>query len=245
MLDIGLLATGAAIWAVLVAAARWSPTTRSERGELVDRLALPMAAGLLAGRLVAAVLDDPTSLRSWRAVLVIRGGVEFWPGVLVTLGLLAAGIRRRRGPLAFDLAELAPFLLWAYATYEATCLVRDGCYGPASAVGLTPDGLRTTMIPLGVLAGAAIALLAVAVRRLWEWPPLSRLLLAVGGVAAVRSVTSFWLPRLGEELTRQHLESLGVLVVAALAAASLSVARVRHNRRTSCPGVAPPTGATS
>lgn len=238
MLDFGLLATGAAIWLVLAAAARWAPTSVIDRGELLDRLALPAVAGLLAGRLVAAVLDDPASLRSVRAFLVIRGGVEFWPGVLVTVGVLAAGIRRRRRGIAFDLAELAPFLLWGYATYEATCLVRDGCYGPASAIGLTPDGLRTTTFPVGLVAAAAIAILAIAVRQLWGWPPLSRIALAVGGVAAVRSVASIWLPRLGDELTRQHVESLGVLAVVSLAAAYLRMVHVRRRRR-SFEGVSP------
>ena len=238
MLDFGLLATGVAIWLVLAAAARWAPSSVVERGELLDRLALPAVAGLLAGRLVAALLDDPASVRSVRAFLVIRGGVEFWPGVLVAVGLLAGSIRRRKRDIAFDLADLAPFLLWGYAAYEGTCLVRDGCYGPASAIGLVPDGLSTTMFPIGLAAAAGVAAVGLVVRQLWAWKPLSRIALAVGGVAAVRSVASIWLPRLGDDLTRQHLESLAVLAAAVLAGAYLRVVHARHRRR-SLEGVTP------
>lgn len=238
MLDLGLLATGAAVWLVLTAASRWAPSSVVERGDLLDRLAYPVIAGLLAGRMVAAVLDDPASLRSVRAFLVLRGGVEFWPGVLVTVALLAAGIRRRKRSIVFDLADLAPFALWGYAAYEATCLVRDGCYGPASTFGLTPDGLSTTMFPVGLVAAAMIAVVGLTLRQLWAWRPESRIALAVGGVAAVRSVASIWLPRLGEGLTRQHLESLGVLAAALLAGAWIRMARVRHRRR-SLAGIAP------
>lgn len=231
MLDVGLLVTGAAIWLALVAASRWAPSAAIERGELLDRLAVPAVAGILAGRFVAAFLDDPASLRSLRAFLVIRGGVEFWPGVVVAAGLLAIGIRRRKRDISFDLAEFAPFLLWGYAAYEAACVVRDGCYGPASPIGFTPDGLRTTMFPVGLVVAAAAAVLGLIVRQLWSWKPTSRILLAIGGVAAVRSVASIWLPRLGDDLTRQHTESLGVLLAAALVGVYLRIAHARHWRR--------------
>src|SRR3546814_6179302 len=56
-----------------------------------------------------------------------------------TLPISVVRRRRRRGHEA--LPELAPFALWGYALYEATCGLRDGCYGPVSSLGLTPDGL--------------------------------------------------------------------------------------------------------
>ena len=223
MLDAGLLATGLVLWLVIGAATRWAPVTGWSRRDVVDRLYLPVLVGILVGRAWAAVLDDPASMRSFRAFLVVRGGVEFWPGVAVVAGLLVLGARRRDESAMRVLADLAPFLLWGYAVYEAGCLIRDGCYGPASPIGLIPPGLRTTMLPLGPLVAAVIVGLGLGLRRLDGWPPAKRILLAVGGVALTRSVASVWLPRLGDDLTRQHRESL-VAVLGVLLAGHLTAA---------------------
>lgn len=211
MLDVGLLATGLAMWLVVNAAARWAPVAAWGRGDVMDRLYLPVVVGILAGRAVAVTLDDPASLRSFRAFLVVRGGVEFWPGVAAVGGLIVLGARRRHEPAVRVLEDLAPFLLWGYAVYEAGCLVRDGCYGPASPIGLTPPGLRTTMFPVGLVVAVACVGLGLGLRRLDEEPAARRLLLAIGGLALVRSVASIWLPHLGDRLTRQHTQSLAVL----------------------------------
>src|SRR3546814_7909727 len=80
-------------------------------------------------------LDDPESLGSIRALLVVRSGVEFWAGLAVFFVLLRRSVvrqHRRRGHEA--LAELAPFALWGYALYEATCGLRDGCLIGSAAV---------------------------------------------------------------------------------------------------------------
>lgn len=232
MLDFGLLATGVAVWVVLLAAARWSPAGSDGEAHVVDRLMAPALAGLLGGRIVAAALDDPASLRSVRALLVLRGGLEFWPGVAVAAAALVLSVRRRgRADVWFALAELAPFALWGYATYEAACLLRDGCYGPASAVGLIPAGLRTRMFPVGLVVAAAVTGLGLAVRQLWALQPRTKLLMAVGGVAAVRAVAAVWLPRLGAGLTRQHRESIAIAAATAVVGLSWWVAawwRRRH-----------------
>ena len=212
MLDFGLLTSAITIIAVVAVAARWAPTPALDPRGVADRLDAPVIAGILVGRLVAAALDDPTSLRSIRALLVIRGGVEFWPGVAVAVALLAWGVRRRReGPVGLTLAELAPFLLWGYATWEATCLLRDGCYGPSSSIGLVPDGLTTRQFPIGLVVAAAVAALGAALRQLWGWAPWAKVAAAVAGVAAARSIASIWLPRLADALTRQHIQPLAVL----------------------------------
>jgi hypothetical protein len=247
MLDTGLLLTGALVWLVVSVAARWAPASVLDRAEILDRLVVPAIVGLLAGRLVAVVLDYPASLGSLRAILVIRGGVEFWPGVAVALVTLGWTLRRQRLDVRLALADLAPFLLWGYATYEAACVVRGDCYGPVSAVGLVPDGLRTRMFPVGVVVGLVVFGLGVALRHLWTWPPTAKILAAVGGVAATRSVASIWLPRLGDEPTRQHLESVAVaLLVAAVAVIAIVVARVRrrsaHAAETTAPATPRPPG---
>jgi len=232
MLDIGLLLTGVLLWLTLAAAARWAPVSILDRTEVVDRLIAPSVLGLVTGRLVAVVLDDPASLRSLRSLLVIRSGVEFWPGVIVAVAALAWTLKRQRADVALAMAELAPFLLWGYATYEAACVVRDGCYGPVSAVGLVPDGLGTRMLPVGLVVALSLFALGLAIRHLWAWSPPAKVLLALGGVAAARSLASIWLPRLGDGLTRQHVESVVVLAAtAAIAAIALVRARIRARRQ--------------
>lgn len=226
MLDTGLLLTLGLLYVVVAIAARRAPVSTMGHREILDRLLGPLLAGLVTARLVAVVLDDPTSLRSLRALLVIRGGVEFWPGVAVAMVTLGWGLHRHGRQVPRGLAELAPFALWGYATYEATCLVREGCYGPASLVGLTPDGLRTRMFPVGLAVGLIVALLGMWARRS-VWSPTARVLLAVGGVAAARSVASFWLPRIGGGLTRPHVESVVVL----LGVLAVAVARQPRGRR--------------
>src|SRR3546814_14053943 len=143
MLDLGLLGTMVVLWAGLAAAARWLPITSYERADVLDQLYAPALAGLVAGRLTAVLLDDPESLGSIRALLVVRSGVEFWAGVAVFLALLRRSVvrpHRRRGHEA--LAELAPLALWGYALYAAPCGLRAGCYGPVTPPALPPHGLR-------------------------------------------------------------------------------------------------------
>src|SRR3546814_10460697 len=166
------------------AAPRWWPITAYERADVLDQLSGPALAGLVVGRLTAVLLDAPESLGSIRALLVVRSGVEFWAGVAVFRALLRRSVvrrHRRRGHEA--LAELAPFALWGYALYEATCGLRDGCYGPVSSLGLTPDGLADRHFPLGMAVGVDVAALALGVRHLRAAPAGDRLLLAIGGLA--------------------------------------------------------------
>lgn len=225
MLDTGLLLTGVLLWLVLTVAARRAPVPGMTHSEVLDRLMGPALAGLVIGRLVAVVLDDPASLRSLRALLVIRGGVEFLPGVAVAMGVLGWELRRHGRGVWRGFADLAPFALWGYATYEATCVVRDGCYGPASPVGLMPDGLRTRMFPVGLAVGLIVALIGLWVRSS-TWSATAKLLLAVGGVTAVRALAAIWLPRIGGGLTRPHVESVAVLL------GVLAIAMITYRKQT-------------
>ena len=215
MLDLGLIITGGMIWAGLSAAARWAPVAHHPRAEIMESLYWPLLAGLLASRVSAVALDDPASLTSIRALLVVRGGVEFWAGVAVFAAVLFNSTRRRhRQDWGTAVAELAPFAMWVYAAYEASCIYRDGCYGPSSSVGLVPHGLDDRQVPVGLLVGVAVVGLGILVRHLRGASPAQRLLLGLAGVAVTRSVASVWLPRLGDGPTRQHLESIAVAVAA-------------------------------
>lgn len=230
MVDSGLIGSILVVLGCLYAAARWAPIGAMHPNEAVDRLYLPAFAAVSAGRLAAAALDDPTSLRSLRSLLILRGGVEFWPGLIVGTAALILGLRRAGRPVLVDLVELTPFALWGYGAWEATCLLRDGCFGPRTPIGPTPPGLTHPQLPVGVLMGAAVVGLGLYVRHAWAIGPTRRLLAALAGLAALRSVSSIWLPHLGDSLTRQHWQSVVVAIVAGgwLGLATMRAASARH-----------------
>ena len=217
MIDFGLLMSVIVALAAPTLAARIWPLRTFEPGtNVLDAMVLPAATGLVTGRLVTLALDDPRSIGRIADMLVIRSGVEFWPAVLAA-ALVAAwsGRRERIEPLA-RLVDLAPLALVGYGAYEAACLVRDGCYGPVSPVGLRPDGMSTTMLPIGLLMAAGVVASAAAVRHLrLVWSCGAIVAAAVALLAIVRGLGSIWLPRVGDILTRQHRTSLVVAIVAA------------------------------
>lgn len=212
MIDFGLLVTFIVVVAAPAIFARLLPPTTFPRSQLLDIALGSLLIGLAVGRTVALTLDDRTALTQIRDILLIRSGVEFWPSV--GAGIAALGWRARRANVQFyrRLADLAPYALVAYAAYEASCLARDGCYGPLSSVGFKPRGLTVTMLPLGLVAAAALLIVAVVVRQWSSLSTTTSILSALVSIAAVRSIASFWLPKIGDSLTRQHLESISVLI---------------------------------
>ncbi|MEO6713486.1 MAG: prolipoprotein diacylglyceryl transferase family protein [Mycobacteriales bacterium] len=232
MLDQGLLLSIATVVGVAWLAARWVPPLVPSvaqggawsPGDTIDVLLGAAMAGVLAGRVAAVLLDDPESLRSLSAFLIIRGGVEMWPGAVVAALVAGVSLHRRSAPVLGGFAALSPVVLVAYAGFEATCLVREGCYGPSSALGLRPDGLATTMVPSGVIVAIVLVLVAAHIARHPSQPDLMRVALAVTAVAASRSISSIWLPRIGDHPTRQHL---GSIMVAVLGSVALLLSRAR------------------
>jgi len=177
----------------------------------------PLVAGLAAARLTAVVLDDPATLLRPFDLLLIRGGMEFWAGVAGASAAIWLAARNRPFTPLDRAADIAPFALFAYAIYEAACLLRDGCFGPASPLGLRPGGLGQTQVPVGVLVGMAAAALGALS---WRWsrrrPPIDVALLAVTGLAGIRSFAGFFLPKVTSGLTRPHMESLLVFGIGLL-----------------------------
>lgn len=222
MIDFGLVVSLiAAIGVPALLATSW--TYGDGSSSFLDDVTGPLFAGLAAGRLVTLALDDPSSIGSLSDMLVVRSGVEFWPGFVAAAGLVAWQARRaRRSPMQ-RLAALAPLALVGYAAYEATCVFRDGCLGPLAPVGLRPPGLQATMLPVGWLMAAATLAGAVLVhRRQDRTRPVMSIATAVLVAAAVRSLGSVWLPHVGGGMTRQHWTSLSVLLVATLATVLLA-----------------------
>jgi hypothetical protein len=233
VIDVGLLLTMIVAMALPALVARWWPlATFGEPVGFVDAAIVPALIGLGVGRVVAVAIDAPSSLGSLSDLLIIRSGVEFWPGVAAAM-LAAAWSAHRSGRAPHDrLADLAPFALIGYAGYEVTCLVRDGCYGPASSVGLRPPGTSTSMLPIGVVVAIAVVAGAIVLQR--QLRRRASWIVVTGGlsvVAGVRSLSAIWLPRIGDGPTRQHWSSIVVFAVAAVLFAAASVGLRSEGRR--------------
>lgn len=225
MIDVGLLASIAIVLTVPTIFFEPWPSHAVNSGVL-DISIGALFIGLAVGRVVALAIDDPSSLMSLSDVMIIRSGVEFWPGVAAALVWLAFQARRNNVPVAVRLAALVPAGLVAWACYEATCLIRDGCPGPASSLGIRPDGLATRMFPIGIAVAVAAVGSAVALDRWHRGGLASRqvVVLALLAVAGIRAMSSIWLPHIGEGLTRQHRESI---VIFAAAVGLLIALRIR------------------
>lgn len=215
MNDYGLLFSMLVAFAIPgLAARRWPLHTFEHTTGFLDAALMPAMAGLAVGRVAAITLDDPRSVGRFADMLVIRSGVEFWPGAIAALGVAAWSARRAGTAPMARLVDIAPLAMIGYAGYEATCLFRDGCYGPHSGFGLRPDGLQARMLPVGLLIAVIIAAGAVAVKQMEQRGSLPMVVVAAGiaMVSTVRAVGSFWLPKVGDGLTRQHISSIIVSV---------------------------------
>jgi len=113
---------------------QWRPlTSYDEPVGFLDVAIGPAFAGLAVGRLVTLALDDPTSIGSISDMIIIRSGVEFWPGVAAASAVLVWTAHKDWLPLLTRVADIAPLAMIGYAGFEAACIFRDGCFGPATA----------------------------------------------------------------------------------------------------------------
>lgn len=229
MIDYGLLMSIILALAAPSAMMRYrQPNSYETPVSAMDVMAAPGFLGVVVGRLVTLSIDDPRAIGKLSDMLVVRSGVEFWPAVA---GVVAwTGYRDHVSPMA-RVAALTPYGLVGYGAYEAACIFRDGCFGPASPVGLKPDGASVTMLPIGLLMGlAAVGAAGLVVRQGQKaWPPGAIVASAVPLAAMIRSVGSIWLPRVGGELTRQHRTSIAITALAGLATAA-ELVRSRRQR---------------
>ncbi len=89
MIDYGLLVGLIVAFAVpAILARRWRLATFDPPVGFVDAALGPATLSLTVGRLSALALDDPRSFTKVADLLVIRSGVEFWPGVAAAGRLL-------------------------------------------------------------------------------------------------------------------------------------------------------------
>ena len=223
MMDRGLFLSVVAVVATVYVTARLARPHTLAPTQVFDVLMGPTMVAALVGRLTAMALTDWRSFTGGARHL----GVPGWPRVLAgprrrTL-VLWRGARRDNADPLLRLVDLLPYVLWAMAAFDVTCLLREGCFGPASPIGLVPTGLQGRVLPVGILVAAITALVGTAIRRRWPAQPLTTALLALLYVAGKRSVASIWLPRFGDDLTRQHLQSIAVTAAAVIVIAVVTV----------------------
>jgi hypothetical protein len=230
MIDIGLLATIAIMLTVPGVFVRPWPADAA-RGGVMDISFGALLVGLVVGRLSAVAIDDPGALTSVSDLLIIRSGVEFWPGAFAGIAWLAFAARREGVSPTARLAALVPAALIGWACFEATCLLRGGCPGPIAPIGLHPDGLVARMFPVGLAVALAALAAAIMIDRLHRrgLRDLEVVAAGVAVVALIRSIASIWLPRVGHGMTRQHRESIAVYAFSfGVAAAAHVHARIRR-----------------
>jgi hypothetical protein len=237
VIDYGLLMSMIVGFGVPTLLINWWPlSTYDEPVGFLDVSLGPAFAGLAVGRLTALALDDPSSIGSISDMMIIRSGVEFWPGVAAAVALLVWSASRAGVPILDRMADLAPLAMVGYAGYEASCVFRDGCFGPETSFGLRPPGLSTTMLPIGLFMAVGVVLAALGIRELKKRDVgLFVVLLSAGvAVASVRAVGSIWLPHVGDGLTRQHQTSIVVAAgtVVGLLAGTVAMKSSRSVERT-------------
>lgn len=230
VMDVGLLFTVLIVIGGVQLVLRAAPPTAVDRSQLVELVSTPLIIGLIAARVVFVLLDHPASVFRFRDLMVFRSGLEFWAGVGVAMAWLIIRSRRSggRSEAVVKLAAAVPYLLIGVALYEGSCLVRDGCMGPVASVGLVPRGLRSRMVPVGLLVAGTLGLAAFVLRRAWALEAEQTVLSAFVVLGAVRLVASWFLPDFGP--SRVERESALVLVVS-VGVLIMSTTRRRLARR--------------
>lgn len=191
MIDLGLVWTFVAMGAVVWAFGRIAEPVTLERGSLVDAMWMPLLVGATVARFVYLLLAGALVSTGIGGFLLVRNGVSFWPGLIAACAVVIAAARREGVDPWTRGADLAPVALAGYGTFDATCILRDGCYGPATVVGLTPSGLSQPQLPVGIVAVTS----ALVLERRSTLRPRTVALAALGAVAGFRWLTWFVLPR--------------------------------------------------
>lgn len=222
MIDTGLLVSIVAALAAAAILARLIPPRTMGPRDVLDVTGVGLVVGVVTGRVVAMAFDAPSGLVHLGELILLRSGMDFWSAGAA--GTLALVLSTRRAGVAIlpRLADCVPYALGAYAAYEATCVARDGCFGPRSPVGLRPAGIGSRQFPIGLAVALAVMVVAIGARYLAATSPGRALLVATAGLAAIRYAAAFWLPRISAGPTRQQTESLMVLILTATAAVAVA-----------------------
>ncbi|MFQ5522733.1 MAG: prolipoprotein diacylglyceryl transferase family protein [Acidimicrobiia bacterium] len=173
------------LWAALTAVVSIWIAARIWKDRLpkhtTDRVVGAAALGMLAGRLVAMVLQGVNPLTNPGDILLVRGGVHTGAA---TLGAIAAFLWSGKGNVR-DLDPAAPVALIGLAGWQAGCLWRGGCLGTASSLpwAWSEAGSSITRHPTELYAAMGMLAAAWLVHRLPE-----RLLLRAGSALALAAL---------------------------------------------------------
>lgn len=224
MIDLSLLLSMLTVIAGTLLALRLVPPFGFDRQKISEAASTPVIVGLVASRVVFLLFDNPASLSRIRDILVFRSGLEFWAGILFAVGFCCWQNRRTPEGLTVLLSAGVPYVLVGLAFYEGACLLRDGCLGPTSSVGLTPYGLTRPMIPVGLFVAAAFLVSAWLLRRNHTMNAVTKLSVSLAVLGGVRALASRYLPAFGS--SRVGLESFVAFLAGVLAfAVSLKMSR--------------------
>lgn len=219
MIDYGLLMIMIIAFGLpTVVACGWPLTSSGEPVDYVDVAVGPAVATSVFGRLVILLLDDSNSMGSISDMVIVRSGVEFWPGVAAAIAALAWSSRRAESSLLAKVAAGPARHARPRRVRGRTCVSRL-LFRAESDIGLRPPGLSPTMVPVGWFIAGTVATGAVGVRGLAARGASQGVIVSAAalGVATVRAVGSIWLPHVGGGLTGQHLTSIAVAVGAGVA----------------------------
>lgn len=211
MLDVGLLSAAAFTLAVLWCFLRVAAPPAWDTDEVFEGLWWPLFAGLTAARLANLVLDGGLWSISARTVLMVGNGVEFWPGVLAAAITATVRARAEGVEVSRRLAELACAFVVGVGAFELTCVVRGGCFGPESLIGLTPPGFSGPQVPVALLVGFAAIAAGVVLARQRALTAGSVVLAAVSVIASLRWLSWFHLPRVPGSAERIQMTNTAVL----------------------------------
>lgn len=198
-----------------------------DRQRISEAASTPVIVGFVVSRVVFLLFDNPGSLTRIRDILVFRSGLEFWAGVLFAVGFCCWQNRRAPERLTVLLAAGVPYALVGLAFYEGACLLRDGCLGPTSSVGLTPYGLTRPMIPVGLFVAAAFLVSAWLLRRNHTMNAVTKLSASLAVLGGVRALASRYLPAFGS--SRVGLESFVAFFIG-VSASAVSLQKSRKER---------------
>lgn len=229
MIDPGLLGTLLIILVWMTLITRFVTSSVVDRHRLTDLVCGPVIVGFVVARLAAMAAENFGESLRLRDLALIRSGMEFWAGLAAGLGWAAWRWRGERPDVWSVFAAITPFGLWAYSLFEGTCLVRDGCLGPTSPIGLRPHGLESRVFPVGLAVAAVLSIIGVVLHRAWALHAPTVVFSGLTSLAVVRAVAGFWLPAIGA--SRMQRES----VVAALVIPLVWLLRALNARRTARP----------
>ena len=233
MIDPGLLGTVMIMVVWMALTVRFVSSSVVDRHRLVDLVTGPLVVGFVVARLAAMAAEDFGESLHLRDLALIRSGMEFWAGLAAGLGWAAWRWRDERPGIWPVFAAITPFGLWAYSLFEATCLVRDGCLGPVSQIGLRPHGLQSRVFPVGLAVAVVLSIVGTVLHRAWSLDALTVVFSGLTALAVVRAMAGIWLPAIGA--SRVERESVLAALVIPLVWVFWAVRRRRANRFSEVP----------